>query len=136
MSELIDRQDVIDRLKKAEDVFRQNGAKLEANGIHYALELVESDIEMPTIEPYKDLYIDLGYEQGYERGKNERPQGDWLITAEDSEGIHRIQCPFCRYEKGSDFIDYITVTFEKLPPFCESCGADMREEKRDEQTTD
>lgn len=50
MSELIDRQDVIDRLKKAEDVFRQNGAKLEANGIHYALELVESDIEIPTSE--------------------------------------------------------------------------------------
>lgn len=65
-----------------------------------------------------------------------RPQGMWLITAEDSEGIHRIQCPFCRYEKGSDFIDYITVTFEKLPPFCESCGAEMRKEKRDEQTTD
>lgn len=50
MSELIDRQDVIDRLKKAEDVFRKNSAKLEANGIHYALELVESDIEIPTIE--------------------------------------------------------------------------------------
>lgn len=54
MSELIDRQGVIDRLKKAEDVFRQNGAKLEANGIHYALELVESDIEIPTIEPRKE----------------------------------------------------------------------------------
>ncbi|MBO7733314.1 MAG: hypothetical protein J6S67_12190 [Methanobrevibacter sp.] len=55
MSELINRQDVIDRLKKAEDVFRQNGAKLEANGIHYALELVESDIEIPTIEPRKEI---------------------------------------------------------------------------------
>lgn len=65
MSELIDRQKVIDRLKKAEDVFRQNGAKLEANGIHYAMELVESDIEIPTIEPRK-----------------ERPKGD-LISRED-----------------------------------------------------
>lgn len=55
----------------------------------------------------------------------ERPKGKWVVTAEDNEGIHRIQCPFCRYEKGSDFIDYITVTFEKLPPFCEYCGAEM-----------
>ena len=58
--------------------------------------------------------------------EEERPQGEWIITAEDNEGIHRIQCPFCRYEKGSDFIDYIIVTFEKLPPFCESCGAELR----------
>lgn len=56
----------------------------------------------------------------------ERPNGKWIITAEDSEGVHRIQCPFCRYEKGSDFIDYITVTFENFPPFCESCGAELR----------
>lgn len=56
----------------------------------------------------------------------ERPDGKWIITAEDSEGIHRIQCPFCRYEKGSDFIDYITVTFENFPPFCESCGAELK----------
>lgn len=58
--------------------------------------------------------------------ETERPQGEWIVTAEDNDGIHRIQCPFCRYEKGSDFIDYITVTFEKFPPFCENCGADMR----------
>ena len=81
----------------------------------------------PTVE-VRDNF-DLGYIQGLEDGKNERPHDKWLITAEDSEGIHRIQCPFCRYEKGSDFIDYITVTFEKLPPFCESCGADMRGEE-------
>lgn len=56
----------------------------------------------------------------------DRPQGEWIVTAEDNEGIHRIQCPFCRYEKGSDFIDYIIVTFEKFPPFCESCGAELR----------
>ena len=58
-----------------------------------------------------------------------RPKGEWIVTAEDNEGIHRIQCPFCRYEKGSDFTDYITVTFERMPPFCENCGADMRKEE-------
>lgn len=58
MSELIDRQGVIDRLKKAEDVFRQNGAKLEANGIHYALELVESDIEIP-ISSGQEKWVDF-----------------------------------------------------------------------------
>lgn len=69
MRELIDRQDVIDRLKKAEDVFRQNGAKLEANGIHYALELVESNIEIPTVE-YP--FYQEAYQTGYEKGQNER----------------------------------------------------------------
>lgn len=53
-------------------------------------------------------------------------QGEWMVTAEDNDGIHRIECPFCRYEKGSNFADYIMVTFEKLPHFCENCGADMR----------
>lgn len=70
MSELIDRQDVIDRLKKAEDVFRQNGAKLEANGIHYALELVESDIEIPNCmdEDAKQASIPYTYDA---------PKHDW-----------------------------------------------------------
>ena len=55
----------------------------------------------------------------------EKPQGDWIITSEDTEGIHHIECPFCKYEKGSDFEPYIRVTFDKLPPFCEKCGAQM-----------
>ena len=84
--------------------------------------IVKQIIDNASTEPNR---FDEGYALGYKDGQNERPQGKWLITAEDSEGIHRIQCPFCRYEKGSDFIDYITVTFEKLPPFCESCGAKM-----------
>lgn len=74
-------------------------------------------IVSPDIQRSLDLAI---------KALEERPQGEWIITAEDSEGIHRIQCPFCGYEKGSDFIDYITVTFEKLPPFCESCGAELK----------
>ena len=57
---------------------------------------------------------------------NLRPQGKWIVTAEDNEGVHRIQCPFCGYEKGTDFIDYITVTFEKMPPFCENCGVKLK----------
>lgn len=67
----------------------------------------------------------MGFQDGYLTGK-ERPQGEWIITSEDTEGIHHIACPFCKYEKGSDFEPYIRVTFDKLPPFCEKCGADMR----------
>lgn len=55
-----------------------------------------------------------------------RPKGYWIVTAEDTEGIHRIQCPFCKYEKGTDFASLITVTFEKFPPFCEKCGAALQ----------
>ncbi len=74
---------------------------------------------------------DLTKSQAYDKGfitamkLYSRQQGEWIVTAEDNEGIHRIQCPFCRYEKGSDFIDFIVVTFEKFPPFCENCGAQM-----------
>lgn len=71
------------------------------------------------------------YKKGFEEAKRKfkRPKGEWIITSEDNNGIHRILCPFCKFEKGSNFMDHITVTFEKLPPFCECCGADMRGDK-------
>ena len=55
-----------------------------------------------------------------------RPQGEWIVTAEDNDGVHRICCPFCSYEKGSNNTDPIIVTFHNFPKFCENCGADMR----------
>lgn len=55
----------------------------------------------------------------------ERPQGEWNILQKDDNGIHEIECPFCKYSKGGRFAS-VGVTFHKLPPFCESCGADMR----------
>lgn len=116
MSELIDRQDVIDRLKKAEDVFRQNGAKLEANGIHYALELVESDIEIPTVT--KDY--DTGYQDGLEDGLNDiRPQGKWI---KQEWGYI---CSVCN--ESNDYA-YDNNTHKFTDNFCPNCGADMREE--------
>ena len=38
-----ERYSIIERLRKAEEVFRKNGgqASLEANGIHYAIEIIE-----------------------------------------------------------------------------------------------
>ena len=59
----------------------------------------------------------------------ERPQGEWIVTAEDNDGVHRICCPFCSYEKGSNNTDPIIVTFSNFPKFCENCGADMRGEE-------
>lgn len=55
----------------------------------------------------------------------ERPHGEWIVTAEDDHGVHRICCPFCHYEKGRENSSIIT-TFTKFPNFCEKCGADMR----------
>lgn len=54
-----------------------------------------------------------------------RPRGKWIVTAEDNDGVHRICCPFCSYEKGSNNTDPIIVTFTDFPKFCENCGADM-----------
>ena len=54
-----------------------------------------------------------------------RPQGEWVICNQDIDGIHKIECPFCKYAKGSDFGELITLTFDRFPPFCENCGAGM-----------
>ena len=54
-----------------------------------------------------------------------RPQGEWNILQKDDNGIHEIECPFCKYSKGGRFTN-IGVTFHKLPPFCEACGAQMK----------
>lgn len=55
----------------------------------------------------------------------ERPQGEWNILQKDDNGIHEIECPFCKYSKGGRFTN-IGITFHELPYFCECCGADMR----------
>lgn len=105
-----------------------------AMGLKYSIKIIDkaptveltyiSDIPDDKVKDLQELAID--YSEGIAVFERKRPQGEWVITAEDSDGIHRIQCPFCRYEKGSDFIDYIIVTFEKFPPFCENCGAALR----------
>lgn len=59
----------------------------------------------------------------------ERPQIKWIICDRDIGGIHKIECPYCGYVKGSDFGGLITLTFDRLPPFCENCGANMRGEE-------
>lgn len=57
-----------------------------------------------------------------------RARGKWIVTNQDSDGIHEIECPICKCIKGGDFRPYITVTFDSLPLFCDSCGADLRGE--------
>ena len=114
MSELIDRKDVIDRLKKAEDVFRQNGAKLEANGIHYALELVESDIEIPTVEyTFEEAFKKTVCEQQL-YCPNKRQTGHWI---KDEQGIDR--CSKC-FHRCMEF-----VLGKPSDKFCIECGAKM-----------
>ena len=73
-------------------------------------------VETPTIYEFK----------GCDNCELDRPKGEWVVTAEDNDGVHRICCPFCSYEKGSNNIDPIIVTFTNFPKFCENCGADMR----------
>lgn len=87
-----------------------------------------------TVETDIEVVAEDAYEQGYTDGWKERfgepdgrPQGEWNILQKDDNGIHEIECPFCKYSKGGRFAS-VGVTFHKLPPFCESCGADMRPE--------
>ena len=59
----------------------------------------------------------------------ERLKGTWIICNQDNEGIHKIECPFCKYTNGTEFGDLFTLTFDKLPPFCEVCGAELMGEE-------
>lgn len=63
---------------------------------------------------------------------DERPRGEWNILQKDDNGIHEIECPFCKYSKGGRFAS-VGITFHKLPPFCEACGADMRKKEGDSE---
>lgn len=98
----------------------------------------------PTVEPEKVLVANVSFDDNklkeivqtevIDKIKNgelvleaeERPQGEWIVIAEDNDGVHRICCPFCSYEKGSNNTDTIIVTFSNFPKFCENCGADMQ----------
>lgn len=96
------------------------GPRMEkANAIQKSLEkddivVLDSSVEVTVIRDGDDILIDP------------RSKGDWIVTSEDNDGVHRICCPFCSYEKGSNNIDPIIVTFTNFPKFCENCGADMR----------
>ena len=72
------------------------------------------------------IHYERGFNAGYDSGKNARPKGEWIVTAEDDHGVHRICCPFCHYEKGRENSSIITVTFTKLPNYCENCGAGLK----------
>lgn len=81
---------------------------------------------IPNEEGY-EMYS-KGYTLGKEKGKNERPKGKWIVARQDCHGIHEIECPFCKYNKGRDFSAFIQVTFDIFPPFCEKCGAKLEKE--------
>lgn len=90
--------------------------------------LIEIIDNAPSVEGFTKEDMSGAYNEGYACGsrENKRPQGEWIVTAEDNDGVHRICCPFCSYEKGSNNTDTIIVTFYKFPKFCERCGASMK----------
>jgi hypothetical protein len=85
---------------------------------------VEALLTNEEVKDFAKENFDIGYEMA--KAKFERPHGEWVVTAEDNDGVHRICCPFCSYEKGSNNTDTIIVTFTNFPKFCENCGADMK----------
>ena len=104
-------------------------------GEEYLKQKEAYEMAINALERPQDEYTEEDMEQaikenfgiGYEMAKNKykRPEGEWVVTAEDNDGVHRICCPFCSYEKGSNNTDPIIVTFTNFPKFCENCGADM-----------
>ena len=75
-----------------------------------------------------------GFRVGYKRGcESKEKQGEWIICYQDDNEIHKIKCPFCKYQKGSDANAFAIVTFTTLPKFCENCGARLTEGKGEEE---
>ena len=113
---------LIDADKLKEEFYNRKRTPDDMKYMRVPVEVVYQFIDnAPTVEMpnwYK-VYEDV-------KSTFERPQGEWIVTAEDNDGVHRICCPFCSYEKGSNNTDPIIVTFTNFPKFCENCGADMR----------
>lgn len=82
----------------------------------------------PTVDTYTIEDIQEVQENSLILGAKlaQRPKGEWIVTTEDNHGVHRICCPFCHYEKGSNNTDPIIVAFTDFPNFCERCGASMK----------
>ena len=113
------------------------------NGLHDVKEIIDN---VPTIEVTnkegeflkpsncdtcedKAKSYSMGFQDGFLAVKEHvRPKGKWKIVKQDNEDILEIECPFCKYSKGGEFNTVLTVVFDRLPPFCENCGADMRGE--------
>ena len=110
------REEAISFLKQVEDILLHNNSWLEST--HNP---IKESFDM-AIEALKICNDCVWYK--------ERSHGKWNILQEDDNGIHEIECPFCKYSKGGRFAS-IGVTFHKLPPFCEVCGADMREDEEE-----
>ena len=70
----------------------------------------------PTVE-YP--FYQEAYQTGYEEGKNERPQGEWIIIKSPLSNETIVKCNKCGEEFiGNDVEDY---------NYCPICGADMRQ---------
>ena len=92
--------------------------------IFYAIQKV--DIKVDRDELLKALAYDRGqYEKGYEDAKAERKKGKWLPYLEEYHDMFK--CSNCG--------NITRVAFKFFSPpydYCPYCGADMREEKTNE----
>ena len=90
----------------------------EVNGILTHILTAEEIDNAPTVDttcPHCDSGYAQGYSDGYLRGKEERPQGEWIIDQEgDKHSCTLVTCPFCGERHCCKM------------NFCGNCGADMR----------
>ena len=83
-----------------------------ATGLRYSLKLIDNAQAISL--PDEQIAWEQGYEVGLAQGKQDRPQGDWIIVKDEKYGDN-VKCPFCGKELAGTDLN-----------FCCKCGADMR----------
>lgn len=110
-------------IEKANTMKDRHGVKLGEEWLLNYNDIKDVIDNAPTVDttcPNCDSGYAQGYSDGYLKGKEERPQGEWIITGEEQgafEITYKIRkCNKCGWEHSLVIPD----------KFCPNCGADMR----------
>lgn len=137
MSDLIDRQEAIDALKKSEELELNNftdTSPISMMTVATITNCIEEIVKLPSAEPEQTLesaidYLhSVGWLQEHDRILTESEEPEWKKGEWVYDGIRgrfpACKCSICGHYENADWALLQGVNF------CPHCGADMRENKR------
>lgn len=106
----IDADELKEELELSKYIIPNDMNRLLNSEINRCIEAIDN---APTVE-YP--FYQEAYQTGYEEGKNERPQGEWIIIDKYSDDYKCSVCNSYPLERGD---------YPELSKFCPACGAKM-----------